>query len=302
MQKFTLPAANSIPTAVVRDSSLAGLWIDVLHRWSSFQPNYFWVVGFKGCQKNWTVVLLAWSFISWDLADRVIGYAHSPKMKRKYVIYSPVMRGAMSSSWRRGWTGEELKAFGLKMCESKKNVVELFSSVSTSGLYMMRFYLPAHFLEHIRTFRVISVLDTTFHKQLNIHFKKVYWRSSERRAARMQETVKLMERQQISERPRMSTEIGSRLQSLLHRSPSKYVEGPVELVQLIWSVCLDVVVRCVVCDEKVENRNWNMRILLNKFSKQLIEGLVDLVKKDGRIKVEHGLWESFTCLCQQAAL
>lgn len=71
---------------------------------------------------------------------------------------------------------------------------------------------------------------------------------SRRRAFRVQQTVMLMEWQQKGVRHTMSTEVGRSSQSVIYRRSSKYMESG-GLVQPIWRLCLNEIVRPVASTE-----------------------------------------------------
>lgn len=45
------------------------------------------------------------------------GYTKSLKSARVYAMYSALMSSVVSGNWKRGCTGEEMKVFGVKVCE-----------------------------------------------------------------------------------------------------------------------------------------------------------------------------------------
>lgn len=73
-----------------------------------------------------------------------------------------------------------------------------------------------------------------------------------RRAARMQETVTFMEQKQRDERPRISSEISSKLQSVEDKNACRRLEEGGGVVQPIWPVCLDEIVGCISGEERKE--------------------------------------------------
>lgn len=73
----------------------------------------------------------------------------------------------------------------------------------------MKFHFKYHLVENVRKSGDISVLDGFFYEQFNDYIKRSYRGSSRKQATRMQDTLMLMERQQRSERSKMSAEIGS---------------------------------------------------------------------------------------------
>lgn len=81
---------------------------------------------------------------------RVTGYKKTLTMTRVHAIYCSSMSTVTSDNWRRKWTGEELKEFGLNVCEFNEEVVVLSSSVCTSAVYIIKFYLLDHLVEGIR--------------------------------------------------------------------------------------------------------------------------------------------------------
>lgn len=99
-------------------------------------------------------------------------------------MYTSTKCRATSSNWRRVWISEELKAFGAKMCEFRNDVVKLFSSVCTPGVYKMMFHLLDHFFEDVRRFLDISVADAFVYEQFNVHITKSYRCLSRMRAPR----------------------------------------------------------------------------------------------------------------------
>lgn len=64
----------------------------------------------------------------------VTRYEKFANMNTVHSMYFPFMSRVMSSNWRRGRTGEELKEFGAEVCELTIEVMELFSSLRTSGV------------------------------------------------------------------------------------------------------------------------------------------------------------------------
>lgn len=132
------------------------------------------------------------------------------------------MSGAMSCHWRRRWTSEELKALGSKVCEFKKEVVEFFSSASSSGVYTMNFHFLDHLVQNIKTLGDINILYGSVYEQFNDHIKKAYQGPFRRRSTRRQKPVMLMERQQRNELPRISTEVRITLQIVDQITASRF--------------------------------------------------------------------------------
>lgn len=92
----------------------------------------------------------------------------------------------------------------------------------------------------------------------------------------MQETVMLAEWQQGNDWSRYSTEVVIILHSVVQRTASKFMEKIGALVQPIWTICLDEIVRFVTGVMREEKMNENVKTYLNKFSKQVVALLVDL--------------------------
>lgn len=88
----------------------------------------------------------------------------------------------------------------------------------------------------------------------------------------------LKERQQIRERPILTTERGSSLQSEIHRRASKCLKGSDGLVQTVWNVCLDKIVEFVVSSAILKERNEKGTTLMNMFPNYGAEVLNDVAK------------------------
>lgn len=170
----------------------------------------------------------------------------------------------------------------VEACDFKKKVLELFSSVCMSILYKMKFQLENHMVKDVRKFEDLSVLDVSSYERFNAHSNTVYKESSRGRAPRMQKTLMLMTRKQRGERYKMSTKIESRSQSVVHRRYSKYMEVGGALVQPIWIMSSDEIVRSNSSTGTREQRNENVTTILNNFSKYGVVVLADLVK--GRLQ------------------
>lgn len=121
--------------------------------------------------------------------ERVTGYTQALNITRAHAIYVSLMSRVVSGRWRQARTIEELKLFGFKECEFKKEFAEFFSSVYTSGVYIISFHFPDHLLEDTRRFGDASVLDASVYEQYDGHIKKVYRRSSNRQATGVQYKV-----------------------------------------------------------------------------------------------------------------
>lgn len=93
----------------------------------------------------------------------------------------------------------------------------------------------------------------------------------------MQKIVILMERKRTDKRHKISTQIGSSLQNVIHRRSSEYFEEGGGFVQPIWTVCMDEMVRFVASAGIEGERSESMKTLLNVFSKPGVEKLADLV-------------------------
>lgn len=118
MRKSISGAVSSALAVMERDSSSLGNLIDRLHRKFSLQLNGdFWYRGVgvlkekDYCAPDIVLPVLC-GFI-----DRVTRCIKSPNMTRVHVTYSLLMSRAVSGSWKRGYTSEELKAIGTEVCE-----------------------------------------------------------------------------------------------------------------------------------------------------------------------------------------
>lgn len=73
------------------------------------------------------------------LIDRVTGCAKSSTISREHGTYSSVMSRGASRNWRRASTREKLMPFSAKLCGFGQEVMELFSFVTTSDFFTMKF-------------------------------------------------------------------------------------------------------------------------------------------------------------------
>lgn len=80
------------------------------------------------------------------------------------------------------------------------------------------------------------------------------------------------------------------------------MEGSAGLVQPIWAVSMDEIVRCIAGARIEEERNEKLTTLLNIFSKHGVDVLADLLKRDCRIRAVYCLFEAFIYLWRDANL
>lgn len=111
-----------------------------------------------------------------------------------------------------------------------------------------------------------------------------------------------MERQQTDERDRMSIEEAISLQSVVHRKCSKCMQGSGGLVQLLWIVALNKIVRYLASAGLEEERNERVTITLNRFSMRGVNVLAELVREKVQDPAVHRLFESSIFLCREAGL
>lgn len=114
--------------------------------------------------------------------------------------------------------------------------MELFSSESTSRVYMMNFHILDSWAENFRGFQDTVVLDTSFLEQFEVHIKKSYRGSSRRQETRMQETVMFMKQLQSCERPGKFSKVESSLQKVAERTASN-----------LWKKSVDYSIRSGLC-------------------------------------------------------
>lgn len=143
--------------------------------------------------------------------DRVSRYTKSAKINKEYAMYRSLIGTVLSGNCTRECTCEELKAVGPGVSEFKKKVMELRSSVRTSTVYKMKFHLLDHFVQEVRSFGNISVLDASNYEKLSVHIKRVCQGLSRRPATRIRETGMLMKRLRRDEQCTMISELRSNL-------------------------------------------------------------------------------------------
>lgn len=107
----------------------------------------------------------------------------------------------------------------------------------------MNFDKLSYSVHDIRRLGDILVLDTSPYEQLKVHINRAYQDSPRRRADCMEQTVMLMEQQPRAERQTLSTGVGSSPQSVVHQGSYICMEKGDGLVQLIWTVRFDDVIR-----------------------------------------------------------
>lgn len=86
-------------------------------------------------------------------------------------------------------------------------------------------------------------------------------------------------RNQRGKRYTMSLVVGSRLRSVVYRRFFTYIDIADELLQPIWTVCSDEIVRCIASAGIEEKQIEDVKTLLNMFSKNGAEVLAGLVKE-----------------------
>lgn len=139
-------------------------------------------------------------------------------------------------------------------------------------------HLVDHSVEDIKTFGEMSVLNPSVYILFNAHIRRACRGPTKRRAARMNQSVMLIEWHQSSERPRISTEVGFNMLIVVHEKSVRCTEHGCVIVQTIYPGCFDGIVGCLSSEEKKKARNVNVRTSLNMFPKHIIKVLPDLVQ------------------------
>lgn len=112
-------------------------------------------------------------------------------------------------------------------------------------MHTTKFHLLHHFVEGIRIFGYISVIDAFGSEQFNVQFEKGYQGWCRRLGRNLQKTGMLLNRQKQSAWSGMSTKGGTSFQDLICIRVSSCMEKRAGSVQQIRAACLNKTVRYI---------------------------------------------------------
>lgn len=86
--------------------------------------------------------------------------------------------------------------------------MELFSSVCTAEIYIMKFHFLYHLVENVSSLGHVPAQDASVYEHSIVYTKSVYQWLPGKRPTRLQQTVTLTEWQQRIEQARTSAKVG----------------------------------------------------------------------------------------------
>lgn len=182
------------------------------------------------------------------------------------------------------------------MCERRKKIAELLSSVCTSGVYTLKFHFLDRVMNDDRKVQDMSVLGSSGYEQFQVHMKRAYRASSKRVATRMKATVMLIKRQHRSKRYKMHTELRSTSQHLVPRIFFNCIGEGVGLLKSIWNVGLNEILRFVASVGMENERNEKVKHHCTCFQITAMMYWLTGWKRDSNIKALNRLIDAFICL------
>lgn len=114
-------------------------------------------------------------------------------MTRVHTRYNEIVAGATGDVEQRAWGAVDLSTFESRVKIFKKMLIDAFDERCNLRLYTLKYHLLHYMVKYIQKFGTLSVSRSSPHKHFIVHIKQAYSRTSQRRHARMMETVGVME-------------------------------------------------------------------------------------------------------------
>lgn len=131
------------------------------------------------------------SFVS-EFIDRAIRCTKNALMSVVYSEYSPLVRLDMNGKNFNGLKAAEIASIRDKVTELKRLVSETVQDHCGIGLFTLKLHLPYHLTGNPRRFGIMEMLDPSPFERYDVHVKRVYRHTSQRRFSSMAEMVRLI--------------------------------------------------------------------------------------------------------------
>lgn len=126
--------------------------------------------------------------------DRSTEHERSATMTSVCTWYSEIIGDVKRGAGQCEWSDEELKSLERRVKQSKSMLAETFLKHCESGLFKLRYHLPAHTVDNKPRFGTLSFLDTVSYDHFNVHIKQPFRKISSRMQASMMVTLNVIVR------------------------------------------------------------------------------------------------------------